>query len=82
MLSGKSGTIQVEHGTATITTITKAKSGNLLVVRNLQTLNLLKIFNMFVLTDCSSIKVINSCQRRRKKEIINISFEIPSTFFN
>lgn len=32
MLSGKSGTIQVEHGTATITTITRAKSGNLLVV--------------------------------------------------
>ena len=32
MLSGKTGTIQVEKGTATITTITRAKSGNLLVV--------------------------------------------------
>lgn len=32
MLSGKSGTIQVEKGTASITTITRAKSGNLLVV--------------------------------------------------
>lgn len=32
MLSGKTGTIQVEKGTAQITTITRAKSGNLLVV--------------------------------------------------
>ncbi|CRK97386.1 CLUMA_CG010776, isoform A [Clunio marinus] len=32
MLSGKSGTIQVEKGTAPITTITRAKSGNLLVI--------------------------------------------------
>lgn len=33
MLAGKSGTIQVERGTASITTITKAKTGNLLVVK-------------------------------------------------
>lgn len=32
MTSGKSGMIQVETGTASITTITRAKSGNLLVV--------------------------------------------------
>jgi hypothetical protein len=33
MTSGKSGTIQIERGSATITTITKqAKTGNLLVV--------------------------------------------------
>lgn len=32
MTSGKTGMIQVEKGTASITTITKAKSGNLLVV--------------------------------------------------
>lgn len=32
MVSGKTGTIQVEKGTAAITTITRAKSGNLLVV--------------------------------------------------
>ncbi|KAG5682114.1 hypothetical protein PVAND_011493 [Polypedilum vanderplanki] len=32
MTSGKSGVIQVELGTASITTITKAKSGNLLVI--------------------------------------------------
>lgn len=32
MASGKSGMIQIETGTASITTITRAKSGNLLVV--------------------------------------------------
>lgn len=32
MTSGKTGTIKIETGTASITTITRAKSGNLLVV--------------------------------------------------
>jgi hypothetical protein len=59
MKSGKSGTIQVEKGTATITTITRAKSGNLLVVRfdnKLFKIIFMKIFFDLFIPDCSTIK--------------------------